>query len=155
MGGPALHPNQEAFIEGVDHILSRWTALELAVENGWGGQTTQAKRAGMVDEISRHFDELVRKRRAPEAGDLEELLLDIMDEDFSVTLDDGSEKAVAAHICQVFGQCRRGDHSEVDRLARERDARGSRSAAQQSTGPPPGSDSESGSELEDGDVVMG
>ncbi|KAJ1826457.1 hypothetical protein LPJ73_009007, partial [Coemansia sp. RSA 2703] len=46
-----IHPNKEAFIEGVDHVLEKWTALSLAVTNMWGGEKTKEKRDNMVDEI--------------------------------------------------------------------------------------------------------
>ncbi|PIA19401.1 hypothetical protein COEREDRAFT_19447, partial [Coemansia reversa NRRL 1564] len=113
------HPNKEAFVEGVDHILNRWTALELAVQHEWGGHDTQDKREDMVDEIVEHFDTLVRKRKTPEPTDLEELLLDIMDGDFSVALDDQSEKEVAKLICTVFSECKTGNFTTVDRMAKE------------------------------------
>ncbi|KAJ2786081.1 rRNA accumulation- protein [Coemansia javaensis] len=124
-----MHPNRAAFMEGVDHILSRWTALELAVQNGWGGPETQEKRDDMVDEIVEHFDKLAAKRQSPEPTDLQELLVDIMDADFSVSLDDESERAVARHICDIFAECRAGNFASVDSLAEERDAREKRGAA--------------------------
>ncbi|KAJ2629649.1 rRNA accumulation- protein [Coemansia sp. RSA 1290] len=125
-----IHPNKAAFIEGVDHVLKKWTALELAVQHEWGGRDSQEKRDDMVEEITGHFDNLVSKRQAPEETDLQELLLDIMDEDFSVTLEDGSEKEVARIICTIFQECKQGNFATVDKLAEERDAR----ERQQSTG---------------------
>ncbi|KAJ2614508.1 rRNA accumulation- protein [Coemansia sp. RSA 1365] len=126
---PALHPNKEAFVEGVDHILNRWTALELAVQHEWGGHDSQEKREDMVDEIVEHFDKLIRKRKTPEPTDLEELLLDIMDGDFSVALDDQSEKEVAKLICSVFFECKTGNFTTVDRMAKERNVREKSGAA--------------------------
>ncbi|KAJ1936249.1 rRNA accumulation- protein, partial [Linderina macrospora] len=136
MAQQALHPNKEAFIEGVDHILAKWTALELAVKNGWGGRNSQTKRDDMVDEIVQHFDDLVKKKQKPEPSDLEDLLLDIMSEDFNITLEDNSAIEVARNICNIFAECLTGNFATVDKLHDERDAReaqgGAGSAVQQS-----------------------
>lgn len=124
-----MHPNKEAFIEGVDHVFSKWTALVLAVEHRWGGHETQAKRDSMVDEVVEYFDTQVNKRKQPEPTELEDLLLDVMDEDFGVGLEDSSEKEVSSLLCLIFNECKAGNFATVDRLADERDAR----AAQQPT----------------------
>ncbi|KAJ1734079.1 rRNA accumulation- protein [Coemansia biformis] len=118
-----VHANKEAFIEGVDHILSKWTALELAVHNEWGGPDAREKREDVVDEIVEYFDKLASKRQTPEPTDLQELLLDIMAADFEVTLEDGSESEVAKLLCTIFAECKTGNFATVDRLADEREAR--------------------------------
>ncbi|KAJ2727147.1 rRNA accumulation- protein [Coemansia sp. Benny D115] len=123
---PAMHPNKEAFIEGVDHVLAKWTALVLAVANSWGGPETQDKRDDMVDEIVEFFDAAAAKRQAPEPTDLEELLKDILEEDFTISLEDGSEKEVASILTRIFNECRTGNFETVDKLADERDAREAR-----------------------------
>ncbi|KAJ2685861.1 rRNA accumulation- protein, partial [Coemansia spiralis] len=69
-----MHPNKEAFVEGVDLVLGRWTALELAVRHEWGGADVREKREDMVDEIVEYFDKIVSKRQVPEPTDLQELL---------------------------------------------------------------------------------
>ncbi|ORX68390.1 hypothetical protein DL89DRAFT_294281 [Linderina pennispora] len=162
MAQPAIHPNKEAFIEGVDHIFARWTALELAVKNGWGGRNSQTKREDMVDEIVNHFDDLVKKKKKPEPSDLEDLLLDIMSEDFNITLEDNSAIEVARSICSIFAECLTGNFTTVDKLRDERDARdaqgGANSAVQQSHAAggvaAEGEDSESESESGSDDDAM-
>ncbi|KAJ2707428.1 rRNA accumulation- protein [Coemansia sp. IMI 203386] len=125
-GKAKIHPNKEAFIEGVDHILAKWTALSLAVANSWGGPDSEEKRDNMVDEIVEYFDNVVLKKQTPEPTDLEEILLDIMDEDFSIVLEDGSEKEVSKTLVTIYNECRTGDFTTVDKLADERDAREAR-----------------------------
>ncbi|KAJ2374396.1 rRNA accumulation- protein [Coemansia sp. RSA 2607] len=125
---PKIHPNKEAFIEGVDHVLEKWTALSLAVTNMWGGEKTKEKRDNMVDEIVEHFDGIAAKKKTPEATDLEDMLLDIMDEDFNISLEDQSEKEVAKILITIYNECRTGNFSTVDKLADERDAREARGA---------------------------
>ena len=39
-----------AFEEGTALIFSRWTALELAVENEWGGRSSRQKADGLIAE---------------------------------------------------------------------------------------------------------
>ncbi|KAJ2385742.1 rRNA accumulation- protein [Coemansia sp. RSA 2559] len=120
-----IHPNKEAFIEGVDHVLSKWTALELAVQNGWGGRNTLEKRENMVDEIVEYFDLQVRKKNTTiEPTEVEELLVQVMEEDFSVMLEDQSEKQVARLLCSIFAECRAGNFATVDKMAEEKEARG-------------------------------
>ncbi|KAJ1815468.1 rRNA accumulation- protein [Coemansia sp. RSA 2598] len=133
-GNAKMHPNKEAFIEGVDHILAKWTALSLAVANSWGGPDSEDKRDNMVDEIVEYFDGITSKKQAAEPTDLEELLLDIMDEDFTISLEDGSEKEVSKKLITIYNECRVGNFSTVDKLADERDAleaRGGMSSAVQ------------------------
>ncbi|KAJ1771552.1 rRNA accumulation- protein [Coemansia sp. RSA 1843] len=123
-GETKVHPNKEAFIEGVDHVLANWTALELAVQNGWGGRNTLEKRDNMVDEIVEYFDRQVRKKStAVEPTEVEELLIQVMDEDFSVVLEDQSEKQVALLLCSIFAECKTGNFATVDKMAEEREAR--------------------------------
>jgi pre-rRNA-processing protein TSR2 len=50
------------FEEGVRLILSRWTALELAVEQEWGGRQSIDKAEDMLDELLAWF---YRKRGTP------------------------------------------------------------------------------------------
>ncbi|KAJ2493937.1 rRNA accumulation- protein [Coemansia sp. RSA 2050] len=155
-----IHPNKEAFIEGVDHILAKWTALGLAIEHSWGGRETEEKRDDMVDDIVEFFDNAANAKQKPEPLDLQELLLEIMNLDFHVELNDESEKEVAAVLCKLFAECRSGNFATVDSLAAERDARealGQNNAAvkmSQAAPRPAGmevedSDSDSGSECED------
>ncbi|KAJ1893154.1 rRNA accumulation- protein [Coemansia sp. RSA 455] len=162
-----IHPNKEAFIEGVDHILAKWTALGLAVEHGWGGRETQEKREDMVDDIVQYFDDTVNAKKKPEPLDLQDLLLEVMELDFHVDLKDESEKEVAAVLCKLFAECKSGNFATVDKLAAERDARealGQGNAAvkmSQAAARPAGfeaddsdSDSDSGSDSEDSDADM-
>jgi pre-rRNA-processing protein TSR2 len=39
------------FEEGVQLILSKWTALQLAVEQEWGGRQSRDKAEEMLDEV--------------------------------------------------------------------------------------------------------
>ena len=49
---PAVAPT---FAAAVRTVLSRWTALRLAVEGGWGGPDSDAKAGSMVDDVVAWF----------------------------------------------------------------------------------------------------
>lgn len=39
------------FEEGVRLVFDRWTALQLAVENGWGGAQSKEKALDVMDDV--------------------------------------------------------------------------------------------------------
>jgi hypothetical protein len=41
----------QAFREGTNSIFRQWTALELAVHNGWGGHNSEEKANVMINEV--------------------------------------------------------------------------------------------------------
>lgn len=41
--------------EGIGLILSRWTAMRAAVENGWGGRDSQGKAEVTVSNVFDYF----------------------------------------------------------------------------------------------------
>jgi hypothetical protein len=50
------HPQAEqAFKEGLQSIFRQWTALELAVQNGWGGLEGHDKPQILLEEILAMF----------------------------------------------------------------------------------------------------
>ena len=49
------------FEDGVQLILSKWTALQLAVDQEWGGRNSRDKAEDMLDEL---FDWFYRKKGA-------------------------------------------------------------------------------------------
>ncbi|KAI9650858.1 rRNA accumulation- protein [Ciborinia camelliae] len=83
-----------------------WPSLTLAVSSSWGGPTSSSKRewfAGtLIDLLS-----------APENFDvdaewIEELLLQVMEDEFEVVVDDGSAAEIAMGIVKCRGECERG-----------------------------------------------
>ena len=51
----ADHPNKIAFEEGVTYIFKSWTALNLAVEQDWGGVDSAEKRDWMINVVVDYF----------------------------------------------------------------------------------------------------
>ena len=89
------------FARGVIARLSYWPALTLAVENSWGGPESAQKRTWMASAIVDAFD----PSENPELPDdiyVEELLLQIMADEFDTHLEDGSAEAVATDIVKLW-----------------------------------------------------
>ncbi|QSZ35943.1 hypothetical protein DSL72_007065 [Monilinia vaccinii-corymbosi] len=91
-----------------------WPSLTLAVTSSWGGPASSSKRewfAGtLIDLLS-----------APENHDvdaewIEDLLLQVMEDEFEVVVDDGSAAEVAAGIIKCRGECERGVWGEEKSL---------------------------------------
>ncbi|OMH86285.1 Pre-rRNA-processing protein TSR2 [Zancudomyces culisetae] len=114
-----MHPNKQAFVEGVDHVFTKWTALALAVKQEWGGPDSVAKRDWMVDAVVQEFD---TKGTKIDQEYIEDLLLQIMEDEFECNIEDGSERDVSALILQIYKQCIRGDFTLVDKLRSEIDS---------------------------------
>ncbi|KAJ1921932.1 rRNA accumulation- protein [Mycoemilia scoparia] len=143
-----VHPNKAAFIEGIDHVFAKWTALLLAVENEWGGPDSIEKRDWMVDMVVDLFDK-DGKNVIPE--DVEDRLLQIMEDEFQTQIEDSSARDIGVIVCQMFKECIHGDHSRVDKLLKEREEREAAKAEKQIINSSKGqveSDSEDGSDDE-------
>ncbi|KAI8639377.1 Pre-rRNA-processing protein TSR2-domain-containing protein [Parasitella parasitica] len=109
----AEHPNKIAFEEGTSYIFHNWTALKLAVEQDWGGVESVEKREWFIDTIVDHFGKLGKKLDIEE---VEDILYQIMTDEFNVTLEDDSPYLVAKHLVSLYEQCVKGDFKEVERL---------------------------------------
>lgn len=98
----------EEFRAGVTATLRSWTALRAAVDSGWGGVETQAKAEYLRDYIYQLMD---GTRFPPKMDiiDLEDNLAIYMEEEFSVVLEDGSEKQVADVLFRMYEECSRGN----------------------------------------------
>jgi pre-rRNA-processing protein TSR2 len=96
--------------------LWSWPALTLAIQNSWGGsaQVSHDKRdwlAGAVSELlTSNPPQLV------EVGDLEEVLLQVMADEFEVVVDDDSAEEVARKIWNGCKKLAEGDTSELTEL---------------------------------------
>lgn len=102
-----MHPNKQNFIEGLSIILKRWTALQLAIEMEWGGPHTVEKAQDLEDSLIDYFEKGeptlcylstdpwgCLEGKALEQEDLEDILLDVMQDEFGTVLEDGSEVEV-------------------------------------------------------------
>ncbi|CAI5490691.1 unnamed protein product [Closterium sp. Naga37s-1] len=120
------------FREGVRLVFARWTALQLAVENQWGGGRSAEKAQHMQADLV-HF--CYSKRGAVYGDELEEWLDEATVRDFNMEVEDGSLREVADKVVEVFKACRDGSFTLVQQLQAEEAAaaaKGRRAALQQS-----------------------
>ncbi|KAG0623006.1 hypothetical protein M758_3G141300 [Ceratodon purpureus] len=72
---------------GVHSTFVRWTALQLAVENEWGGRSSSQKAAQLENDVLGWF---VHSKARWYIDELEELLDVVMIEQFNVQTEDDS-----------------------------------------------------------------
>ncbi|KAG4302985.1 hypothetical protein PCK1_000651 [Pneumocystis canis] len=88
--------------------LHTWQVLTTAVSENWGGPDSASKRdwlTGIIVDIL--------KDDAITADEIEVLLLQVMEDEFSVIIDDGSTADIAARIIQIHKMCKMGDTQYV------------------------------------------
>lgn len=94
----------DEFRAGVTACLRSWSALRTAVQNEWGGPTSVEKAETLRIEIvsslqNRSFSDII---------DLEDALAIYMEEEFSIVLDDGSEKQIANDLWRMYEEASNG-----------------------------------------------
>lgn len=102
------------FQAGATAILRSWSALKTAVESEWGGVASKEKAEFLRSHIFEAFD--YKKGKASiDMYELEDNLAIYLEEEFSIVVEDESEKEVARLITEMFDQCGNGNFT----LARE------------------------------------
>ena len=102
------------FQAGVTAVLRSWPALKTAVESGWGGSLSNDKAEFLRSHILNCFD-YTKAKPSVDSYTLEDDLAIYMEEEFSVTVEDDSEKQLAQLLYNMYEKCGNGDFS----LARE------------------------------------
>ncbi|OAP55939.1 hypothetical protein AYL99_10091 [Fonsecaea erecta] len=97
------------------HLWS-WPALTLAIQNAWGGspEVSKDKRdwfAGAVSELLTS-----NPPQLADVSDLEEVLIQVMLDEFEVVVDDGSAEETAKKIWSGATKLTAGDTSELNEL---------------------------------------
>ncbi len=92
--------------------LHSWPALTLAIQNHWGGPTSNDKRDWFAGAVS----ELIANGQVLDVEDLEEVLIQVMLDEFEVVVDDDSPAELAASIMKGRQRILQGDHSELDQM---------------------------------------
>ncbi|PWY70976.1 hypothetical protein BO70DRAFT_382173 [Aspergillus heteromorphus CBS 117.55] len=94
---------------GITLALHTWPALTLAVQSNWGGPTSSDKRDWLCGAIS----EMLSERPETDAEDLEDVLIQVMNDEFDVAVDDESAGQVADLIMEMKGQTERGEFGVI------------------------------------------
>ena len=103
------------FQAGVTACLRSWNALRTAVESGWGGNDSVGKADDLRANILNIMNGQTRKPTM-EIEDLEDNLAIYMEEEFSLVLEDGSEKQVARTLFQMYDECAQGNTALAEQL---------------------------------------
>lgn len=93
-------------------VLNNWPALTLAVQSNWGGPTSSDKRDWLCGAIS----DMLNERPETDAEDLEDVLVQVMNDEFEVMVDDESAGDVAAEIMEFKAQTARGEFGAIQQL---------------------------------------
>ena len=142
MSNPSPPPSAFlSFAKGVVARLALWPALQIAVQNGWGGPDSAQKRTWIASVIVDTFEQPT----PPDAEYIEEMLLQIMDDEFETIVEDGSSESVAKDITNLWKDIHLGDLTGLLRLEQQANAVSNRPILAQA-GPPGGLDTDSGEE---------
>ena len=112
---PALTEEQKAQLaKGVRLVFGRWTCLNLAVQNQWGGPNSEQKRQELAQSV---LDWLLNAKEVY-ADELEDLLDAEMMDSWNVQAEDGSPREVSVLINKVFYETVQGKGDTVQWLER-------------------------------------
>src|SRR5258707_8774875 len=84
------------FARGVIARLAIWATLRIAIQENWGGPHGPAKRTWLASTIVDFFEN--QKTNPPDDLYIEEMLLQVMMDEFDTIVDDGSAEGVAGDI---------------------------------------------------------
>ncbi|KAH0918663.1 hypothetical protein HID58_026323 [Brassica napus] len=99
--------------EGIGLILSRWTAMRAAVDNGWGGRDSHLKAELTVSNVLDYFIRL----KDPTMGfdGLTDILENGLNE-LNTLADDGSLEEVTETLLDLYYECLEGNYQRVEKL---------------------------------------
>ncbi|CAK45937.1 uncharacterized protein An11g04500 [Aspergillus niger] len=97
---------------GITLAINAWPALTLAVQSNWGGPTSSDKRDWLCGAIS----EMIQERPETDAEDLEDVLIQVMNDEFDVVVDDESAGMVAVQIMEMKGQTEKGEFGAIQEM---------------------------------------
>lgn len=100
------------FARGVIARLSIWPVLRVALQESWGASAGADKRTLLASEIVDAFDQA----ELPDDEYIEDVLLQIMEEEFEVAIEDGSAENVAKDIVRIYDDVKNGKTDSVQKF---------------------------------------
>lgn len=100
------------FQEGISLVLSRWSSLQLAIENEWGGRNTREKAGKLASDI---FIWFTNTKGELYIDDLEDLLDQAM-LSLNTEVADGSIEEVSYELMCMHEGCMGGNYESIQRL---------------------------------------
>jgi pre-rRNA-processing protein TSR2 len=98
--------------------LHLWPALTLSIQNAWGTSSPQIS-ADKRDWLAGALSDLFAQNQLRDLEDLEDVLEQVMSDEFEVVVDDGSLEEVARKIWSGVKTVRGGEGKEVKALQQE------------------------------------
>nr|XP_043631409.1 pre-rRNA-processing protein TSR2 homolog [Erigeron canadensis]XP_043631410.1 pre-rRNA-processing protein TSR2 homolog [Erigeron canadensis] len=98
--------------EGIDLLLGRWSALQMAIQNEWGGRDTRQRAQQLAVDI---YHWLIRPAETLYVDDLENLLDDFM-LSLNTEIDDGSIEEISDNLMIMHEECLEGNFVSIERL---------------------------------------
>ncbi|KKK21603.1 pre-rRNA processing protein [Aspergillus rambellii] len=108
----SISPSSSYLDLGITLAINSWPAMNLAVQSNWGGPTSSDKRDWLCGAIS----EMVNERPETDAEDLEDVLIQVMNDEFDVVVDDESAGSVAVQIMEVREYVARGEFGPIQEM---------------------------------------
>ncbi|XP_016445118.1 uncharacterized protein LOC107770335 [Nicotiana tabacum] len=100
--------------EGIGLVLGRWTALQMAIENDWGGRNSREKSSQLNLDI---FSAFTNSKEKVYMDDIEEILDEFM-LSLNTEVNDGSLEEVAEKMMFMHEECLEGNFNSI-KLLRE------------------------------------
>ncbi|WOH01559.1 hypothetical protein DCAR_0520943 [Daucus carota subsp. sativus] len=98
--------------EGINLILSRWSSLQVAVENEFGGRYSRERSQQLPVNI---FTWFTQSKGPIYIEELEDMLDDFM-LSLNIEIDDGSIEEISEKLMIMHEECLEGDFSSVEKL---------------------------------------
>ncbi|KZF21082.1 hypothetical protein L228DRAFT_262139 [Xylona heveae TC161] len=109
---PSAEIIQSQFDMAIALALANWPALTLAVQNQWGGPDSADKRDWFAGAVS----DLFLSDPETDAQDVEDMLLQVMNDEFDVNVDDDSALAVANEILLLRKDAFEGNFNRITEM---------------------------------------
>ncbi|KAI5933259.1 Pre-rRNA-processing protein TSR2 [Manis javanica] len=100
------------FRVGVRAALEAWPALQIAVENGFGGVHSQEKAEWLGDAVEEYFF----RNADLELDEVEDFLGELMTNEFDTVVEDGSLPQVSQQLQTMFHHFQRGDGAALKEM---------------------------------------
>nr|KAF6271923.1 TSR2 ribosome maturation factor [Pipistrellus kuhlii] len=100
------------FRAGVRAALEAWPALQIAVENGFGGVHSQEKAEWLGGAVEEYFS----RNADLELDEVEDFLGELMTNEFDTVVEDGSLPQVSQQLQTMFYHYQRGDGATMKEL---------------------------------------
>ena len=99
-------PSAILFARGVIARLAIWATLRIAIQENWGGPHGPAKRTWLASTIVDAFEDDTIP--TPDEQYIEEMLVQVMEDEFETVVEDGSAESVSRDIISLWEEIQVG-----------------------------------------------